>query len=165
MAAIGLLLVLVGLTLLVIEAHVTAFGIFGAAGVVATAGGFGLIIDGAGASLGTSIAVAVALLLIGGVTLVVAARKVIAARRQEVQAGPEHLAGQCGLVRSWDGEEGQIYADGALWGARTSFGWEDPAPQPGEAVIVNQLDGLTVSVRRLHTWEMEPVWKPSELSL
>lgn len=165
MAALGLLLVLVGLTLLVVEAHVTAFGIFGALGVVSTASGFGLIVGDAGASLATSISVSVAVLLIGGAALFVAIGKVIAARHQEVQAGPERLPGHPALVRSWSVDDGQVYADGALWGARTSFGWEDPPPQPGEAVIVNELDGLTVTVRRLHTWEKEPVWKPSELSL
>lgn len=164
-AVIGLLLVLAGLVLLVIEAHITAFGAFGTAGVVASATGVGLIVVGAGAPVAVAISTAIVLAILGALILVFVGRKVMASRRQEVKSGPERLVGIHAVVRDWTGDDGWVAADGALWSANTSFGWEDPPPQTGDVVIVNQLDGLTLSIRRPHAWEMEPVWKPSELSL
>lgn len=165
MAAIGVLVVFLGLVLLVVEAHVPGFGVFGTAGVLAIAGGVGLIVHAAGASLAVAIPLAVVLALIGAVMLVITAKKVLLARHQELQSGPERLSGVAGVVQTWAGEEGQVAADGSLWGARTSFGWEDPPPIVGETIVIDQLDGLTLSVRRPHSWEKDPVWKPSELSL
>lgn len=165
MAQIGLLLVLVGVVLLVIEAHVTAFGVFGTTGVVASATGIGLIVTVAGAPLIVAIPVALVVFIMGVGLLLIAGKKVLDAQHLEVQSGPERLVGIAATVRAWSEDEGQVSADGALWSAQTSFGWEDPPPKPGETVIVSQLDGLTLSVRRPHAWEMEPVWKPSQLSL
>ncbi len=165
MAVVGLLLVLAGLVLLVIEAHVAAFGVFGTAGVVASATGVGLIIAKAGAPVAVAISVTVVLAILGALVLVIVGRKVLDSHHQEVKSGPERLVGIHAVVREWSEEQGWVAADGALWSANTSFGWEDPPPNPGDVVIVNQLDGLTLSIRRPHAWEMEPVWKPSELSL
>lgn len=165
MAVVGLLLVLAGLVLLVVEAHVTAFGAFGTAGVAVSAAGVGLVTAGAGAPVAVAITTAIVLAILGAIILVVVGRKVLVSRHQEVKSGPERLVGIHAVVRDWSEDDGWVAADGALWSANTSFGWEDPPPHPGDVVIVNQLDGLTLSIRRPHAWEMEPVWKPSELSL
>ena len=165
MAAIGALLALCGLGLLVLEAHVPGFGIFGSAGILALAGGVGLTVREAGAPLAVALPTAIILALIGAVISVVVGRKVAVARRQEPQSGPERLPGVAGVVRTWADDEGQVAADGSLWGARTSFGWEDPPPTVGETIVIERLDGLTLMVRRPHSWEKDPVWKPSELSL
>jgi len=163
--ALGAVLVLAGLAVLVIEAHVSTAGVLGVAGVLAAAAGVGLIIAGFGAALVVAVPVAVVAACAGMVAIAVVAQKVIAARNQLVRVGPSALIGVTATVRTWSESEGQVAADGTLWRARVSWGWEDPPPVPGETVVVNELDGLTVSVRRPHPWEVAPVWVPSSLSL
>jgi membrane protein implicated in regulation of membrane protease activity len=52
---------------------------------------------------------------------------------------------------------GQVAVDGELWRARRSWAEaEVPPPGEGEAVVVDRVEGLTLSVRRAEVWEVEP---------
>nr|WP_281379722.1 NfeD family protein [Flexivirga oryzae] len=103
--------------------------------------------------------------LAGLVVMLMVVREVFVAGSQEIRSGPDALIGAKGVVQSWSGREGMVLVEGALWHAEPVFGWEDPLPAPGDKVIVAELDGLSISVRRPHAWEVIPVWKPSSLSL
>jgi membrane-bound serine protease (ClpP class) len=163
--ALGAVVVVIGLALVVIEAHVSTAGVLGLGGALAAVAGIGVILAGSGTGLVVAIPVSVVLgvacLLVG----MVATHKIRAARVEAVQTGPETLIGSLGTVRTWSGDEGQVAADGTLWSARRSLLWNDPPPTPGEKVIISELVGLTVSVRRPYPWEVAPVWTPSSLSL
>ncbi|MGN6413307.1 NfeD family protein [Flexivirga sp.] len=161
----GVAAVLIGVTLLVIEAHVTTAGVFGVAGILATAGGIAVILTASGASWWVTVPIAALLAVAGLFALVVVAREVIVAGSQEPRTGPTALIGRKAVVRSWSGRDGQVAVDGALWHAELVYGWEDPLPAPGDKVVVTELEGLSVTVRRPHAWEVLPVWKPSSLSL
>lgn len=165
MVLLGVVLVLVGIAVLVIEAHLATAGVLGVAGTLSAATGVGLILAATGARLWVTIPVAVLLAVAGLVVLLMVAREVIVASHQEIRTGPDALIGQKAVVSSWTGREGQVTVAGALWRAEPAYGWEDPLPKPGETVVVSELDGLSVSVRRPHAWEVKPVWKPSSLSL
>ncbi|GGB19227.1 hypothetical protein GCM10011492_06350 [Flexivirga endophytica] len=165
MVLLGVLLVLIGVAVVVVEAHVTTAGVLGVAGTLSTATGVGLILAATGAPLWVTIPVAALMAIAGLVTMLVIAREVIVAGSQELQTGPEALIGRKAVVKTWSGNAGRVMADGALWNAEPAFGWEEPMPVPGDTVIVTELDGLSVSVRRPHAWEVKPVWKPSSLSL
>jgi Membrane-bound serine protease (ClpP class) len=165
MVLLGVLLVLVGIAVLVLEAHLTTAGVLGVAGTLSTATGVGLILASTGAPLWVTIPIAALMAIAGMVTLMVIAREVIVAGSQEIQTGPEALIGQKAVVSSWSGREGHVTVAGVLWHAEPAYGWEDPLPAPGDTVVVSELDGLSVSVRRPHAWEVKPVWKPSSLSL
>lgn len=165
MVLIGVAGVLAGLILLVVEAHVTTAGVLGVAGVCATAGGIGLILGASGAPLWVTIPVAVLLAIAGLIAMLVIAREVFVAGKRELQTGPSALIGRKAVVGSWSGDEGQVSVDGALWRAELAYGWQDPLPAPGDKVIVAELDGLSVTVRRPTAWEVLPAWKPSSLSL
>lgn len=165
MLALGTVLLLVGLSVLVLEAHVSTAGLLGGAGVMAAAAGMGLIIAALGATLVVAVPVSVVAAGAGLTALTVTAHKVLLARQQDVRTGPSCLIGATATVRTWSDTEGQVIADGTLWSARASWGWEDPPPAPGDTVVINELVGLTVSIRRPHPWEVPPVWVPSSLSL
>lgn len=160
----GAIVVLIGLLVLVIEAHVSSAGVLGVAGVMGVAGGTGMILAGSGLGLFIAIPVSVVLALAGLVTLLMIAGEVVLARRQPLHTGPSALIGTVAVVRVWHGSQGQVAADGTLWGARPTYGWEDPPPAVGEKVIINELDGLTLLIRRPTPWEVPPGWKPSSLS-
>jgi membrane-bound serine protease (ClpP class) len=89
------------------------------------------------------------------VTSYVVGRKVLAAHRDEpVRTGPEELLGARAEVRTPLDPEGQVWIEGALWGARLSG--DGGAPRPGDRVVVEAVEGLTLVVRP------EPASAPTE---
>ena len=149
MVVLGLIVVLAGLAVVVIEAHASTGGVLAVAGVMAA--GVGLIMAGSGAPLVLTIPVAVVLAVLGVLGIMLMARKVVAAGNQSPRTGPTALIGTVATVRTWNHEEGQVVADGTLWRAVLSGDWQDSRPIPGERVTVETLDGLTLSVRPLYT--------------
>jgi membrane-bound serine protease (ClpP class) len=156
MTALGVSLLLVGAIMILIEAHVPTLGVLGGPGVVAL--GVGAVLAVLGLGGGVVLGVVAALLLAGaaGGVLALTVGKGIAVRRRRIRAGPESLIGHVGVVRSWDDRIGCVQVDGALWRARRSLlDDEDPDElHPGESVVVDRLDGLTVAVRRAEEWEL-----------
>lgn len=161
---LGAVLIAVGLAVVVAEAHASTGGILGLGGVLAAVAGIGLTLAGAGVALVVAIPIAVVLALLGAAGSLVLGRQVLAARRQQVRTGPETLVGRPATVRTWSYAEGMVAADGTLWRAQLAYGWQEPRPRPGETVVIAELEGLTVSVRRPHAGE-ELVWTSSSLSL
>ncbi|HEX5762306.1 MAG TPA: NfeD family protein [Solirubrobacterales bacterium] len=89
-------------------------------------------------------------------TSYVVGRKVLAAHRDEpVRTGPEELIGARAEVRTPLDPEGQVWIEGALWRARLSGG-DGGAPRPGDRVVVEAVEGLTLMVRP------EPASVPTE---
>ena len=119
MVEVGLALVLLGAALLVAEAHVSG-GVLGVLGGTALAGGAALAIGAAGGGVALVIAAVLAAIAVTGAWLAIATRKSLTARRRRIASGREALSGQTGVVRSWTGDGGQVFVDGALWRARCS---------------------------------------------
>lgn len=152
MVEIGVVLVLIGAALLVAEAHLPA-GFLGAAGGAFLVAGAALAISGAGAALGVVLAGVIAAIVVTGLWLGIATRKGLATRRLRAVSGREALSGRTGVVRSWAGASGQVFLDGALWRARRSPVDEDAELGAGDSVVVDQVSGLTLAVRRAEEWE------------
>ena len=156
MAVLILALLFVGLALLVAEAHLPTFGIVGAMGLAALAAGVALAMVGAGGSVALALGVTVPLAAAGGALGFVAVKKTRAAQRQRARGGAEGLVGRLGVVRRPLDPQGQVLVDGELWQARRSWAEEDePAPAEGEPVVVDDVRGLTLTVRRAELWEVE----------
>jgi membrane-bound serine protease (ClpP class) len=65
------------------------------------------------------------------------------------------LCGRVGVVRRWSEPSGAVFVDGALWRARhESIETDDEALHEGDAVVVQHVSGLTLSVRRAEEWEL-----------
>jgi membrane-bound serine protease (ClpP class) len=156
MSTLGILLVLLGASLLVAEAHVPTHGALGTAAAAALAGGLGLLVSGAGlgaaAVAGTVIAVALFSLVLVGLVV----RKGAATRRLRPRGGAEGLIGHLGEVRAAPAPVGRVFVDGALWRAR-QWGLDgEPALQPGDPVVIEHVSGLTLTVRPAEEWEVAP---------
>jgi membrane-bound serine protease (ClpP class) len=133
----GLILVLLGVALLVVDAHVTSHGALTLSGLVAMAVGFITLFHKAPAPYHTSVPVVLTFtVLIGGVWAV-AMTKAIAVRRRPVSVGPEEIVGMEGVVRPG----GYVFVRGELWRAEA-----DGPLRPGEHVLVEALDGLALRV-------------------
>ena len=154
MSEIGLLLLLVSAALAVAEAHVPSHGVLGGASVAPLAAGIALVISGAGAGLALALGVATAVAAVGGMYLWVVVHKALAARRARVRSGPEGLIGRVGEVRATPAPLGKVFLDGALWRARLWGTDEDVPLQTGDPIVVERVDGLTLTVRRAEDWEL-----------
>jgi len=156
MTALGVSLLCVGALLILLEAHVPTLGVLGGPGVIALGAGAVLAVLGLGG--GVVLGVVAALMLAGaaGGVLAVTIGKGVAVRRRAVRAGPESLIGHVGVVRSWNPENRCVQVDGSLWRARRSVLDESDRDDlhPGDAVVVDHLEGLTVGVRRAEEWEL-----------
>ena len=156
MTVLTLALLIMGLVLLVAEAHLPTFGLLGTAGIASLVSGVVLAVVGAGGSialaLGLGLPLAAAALAIG----VVALSKVRTASRRRARCGTDGLVGRLGVVRRPLDPQGNVLIDGALWRARRSWTEEDDVPPAeGDQVVVDHVHGLTLSVRRAEVWEVE----------
>jgi len=130
-------------------------------GVLGIAGGVALLVGGiivigalgAGAALAVPVGVGVGAGAVGWG--LVTARKGSAARRLRIASGSEGLCGRLGVVRLWTEPSGQVFVDGALWRARHAWpGRDEAALREGDSIVVEQVNGLTLSVRRAEEWEL-----------
>jgi membrane-bound ClpP family serine protease len=155
MSEIGLFLLIVSAALAVAEAHVPTHGALGAVAVASLAAGIALVAGGAGTGLLLALTTGVAVAAMGGVYLWVVVHKALAARRSRVRSGPEGLIGRVGEVRATPAPLGKVFLDGALWKARVwSPDEEETRLECGDPIVVERVDGLTLTVRRAEDWEL-----------
>ncbi|NKS87371.1 serine protease [Rhodococcus hoagii] len=153
MAALGVLALVVGVLLIVSEAHVPTYGVLGVTGTLLAGTGAWLLFTSGGLGLEIALPVTLGVGVVGLGAVAVTGRKVLSARREPVRTGAQSLVGSEALVRSWDGYQGQVELGGELWRARMEFGYTE-TPGAGESVVVEGVRGLTLSVRRREPWEL-----------
>jgi membrane-bound serine protease (ClpP class) len=147
MFALGLLLVLLGAILVAAEAHVPSHGALGSGAVAALAVGVALLFSAAGSAALVAIFAGLAVALAGGAWMAVLVSKALATRRIPQR---NSLIGRVGVARTAD----TVFVDGALWRARP---WEDESRfARGDPVVVEYVNGLTLTVRPAEEWEVSP---------
>ena len=156
MVAVVILLLGLGAALLVAEARLRAHGLLGIFAVAALVAGIAVgLLDSIGGLL--ALLLAAPFTAAGVALVVVAVRKTRAASHRRVDCGAEGLVGHVGIVRRPLDPFGHVAIDGELWRARRSWADDDEPPlREGEAVVVDQVHGLTLSVRQAEVWEVEP---------
>jgi len=156
MTALIVALLVTGGSLVVAEAHVPSYGVLGITGVALLATAAVLGVDAAGGSVLLALALVVPLALVMTGLVAVAARKALAVSRRRPRGGADGLIGAVGVVRRDVGPVGAVFVAGELWRARRSWVDEDAVLGEGEHVVVEQVQGLTLSVRRAEEWEVLP---------
>jgi membrane-bound ClpP family serine protease len=147
--ALGLLLVLLGAILVAAEAHVPSHGALGTGAVVALALGVALLFSAAGSAALVAVFAALGVAAAGGAWIYVLVRKALATRRLRAH---NSLVGRVGVARAPD----CVFVDGALWRAR-QWDLEDGVPLArGDPVVVEHVNGLTLTVRPAEEWEVSP---------
>jgi len=138
----GLALILLGLILLVVDAHVTSHGALTLGGLISLGFGMVTLFHNAPAPYHTSLPLVLTVTGTLGLFWAFALSKAISVRRRPVAVGPTRVVGAEGVVRS----PGQVFVLGELWRAHDADGEE---LVPGERVRVEGMDGLELTVRRL----------------
>jgi membrane-bound serine protease (ClpP class) len=135
--AIGVILILIGLALFIVDLNVTNHGLPTAGAILSLlAGGLVLLVAGvpyAGVLLG---ALGIVTVLMGGVLFGVL-RSSRALRGRPAMTGREGMIGEVGTVRSPVGvdSEGWVFVHGERWRAVLAFAPEGADPRDGEAMI------------------------------
>ena len=155
MTALAVVLMVTGALLLVAEAHLASYGLLGVAGVLALGAGGLLAISEAGGSvvLGLALFLPIAIGLVA--LMVVAGRKSLALRRRRPKSGADALIGRVGVVRHAPAP-GRSRDGGGRAVARAQLVGDEPALREGEHVVIEQVHGLTLGVRRAEEWEVLP---------
>jgi membrane-bound ClpP family serine protease len=139
---------LIGVALLLAELLLSTGGVLAALGAGALIAG-GVLALTADSSSSASDWAGPALITLGVLSIVsfyFVTRKVLAAHRdQPVRGGHEELVGAPAEARTALDPEGQVAIAGAIWGARLAAG-SGPV-RPGDRVIVEAVEGLTLVVR------------------
>jgi membrane-bound ClpP family serine protease len=147
MNAMIVVLVVIGASLLIVEAHVASYGVLGLLGIAALAGAAVMAAEAAGGSALLALALVLPAAIAMSVLTVLATRKALAMRRRRPRAGPEALIGRIGVM-----QHGDVLISGERWRARRS--WAEEAIEEGDQVVVEQVQGLTLAVRRAEEWEV-----------
>lgn len=156
MSTFGIVLLLLGTALAVTEAHAPSHGALGTAAAVAFAAGIALTVAGAGLGVAAALAVGLVAGAVAAVYTWIVVCKAVAVSRRAVRSGAEGLIGRVGEVRATPAPLGQVFLDGALWRARVWAGDEDAVLECGDPIVVERVDGLTLTVRRAEEWEVAP---------
>jgi membrane-bound serine protease (ClpP class) len=153
----GLLLILFGLALLVLELKVPSFGVLGVGGVVSLLIGSIMMtreVPGIRVSLGVILPVALGLSAI----VLSLGRLAFKAQRQPPHSGVEAMRGEVGRARTpvTADAPGQVDVHGEIWRAVSTI----PVP-PGAPVRVVEINGLTLVVEPVNGAFAEgaPAWK------
>ena len=141
----GVLLILFGLVLLVLEIKVTSFGLLGAGGVVSLLLGSMILIDAPTPELRVSLSLIIPLVVALSAILLFLVRLAVVAQRRPSVTGVSGMIGATGVALTPipAGGSGRVSANGEIWTARSA-----DAIAEGEAITVSGLDGLVLTVRR-----------------
>ena len=136
----GLALILLGVALLVIDAHVVSHGALTVSGLISLGVGMLMLFHNAPAPYHTSLPLVLSVTIALGAFWAFALTKAVQVRRRPVTVGPLRVVGSEAVVRS----PGQVFVEGELWRAKRTDGRD---LVPGEHVEVESVDGLELTVR------------------
>ena len=143
---VGVVLLVAGFGLLIVEAFTPSFGVMGAGGVIGIVLGALFLFEeqplptpALRVSLGMILPVAILL----GLIVVFVGRKVVEAQRRLPVTGNESLVGRFATTRTVIDGEGKVFIRGEYWDARSAESIDE-----GERVKVVAVDGLMLRVER-----------------
>ena len=137
----GAALVLLGIGLMVAEAHIGSFGVIGVAGIVAFVIGAIMMFPSGAPGFTLSLSVVAAATIMTAALFLLVLTMLLRSRRRPVVTGKEGLLGAEGETVAWDGDEGRVRVNGEIWRARAQRPLE-----AGARIKVIDREGLVLVV-------------------
>ncbi len=134
-------LVLLGIGLMVAEAHIGSFGVIGVGGIVAFVIGAIMMFPATAPGFGLSPFVIAAVTTVTAGFFLLLISMLLRSRLRPVVTGREALIGAHGETVAWEGEEGRVRVQGEIWRARART-----QLQPATRIRVVDRDGLVLVV-------------------
>jgi membrane-bound serine protease (ClpP class) len=141
-SAIGLLLILLGIVMFVLEIKVTSYGMLTVGGVVCLVLGSVVLVEGPIPELRIPLAVVLPASLTIAAICAFALRLLVKAQSVPPTTGADGLAGETGRVTVALDPEGKVFVHGEIWNAASAGG---PIPQGGRVRIV-RVDNMQLTV-------------------
>jgi membrane-bound serine protease (ClpP class) len=138
----GAALVLIGIGLMIAEAHIGTFGALGAGGIAAFVIGSLMMFPSRTPGFTLSTVIVVVMALASAALLLLALAALLRSRKRPVVTGNDALIGAAGETVSWQGDEGRVRVQGEIWLARA-----DAPLVTGARVKVIERDGLILRVQ------------------
>ncbi|MFC2025288.1 nodulation protein NfeD [Chloroflexota bacterium] len=140
----GILLILLAFGLFIAEVFTTTFGILTAGGIVSLVLGSLILFPRRGPlfEIDPWLIAAVVIVIAAVFTFVIS--RIIRAHRRQASTGREELIGKTALVKTVLDPEGMVFFKGERWKAVSETG----RVEPGETVIINKVDSLTLYVTK-----------------
>jgi len=141
----GVLLILFGIALLILEVKVTSHGVLSVGGIASLLFGSLILMDSDAPELAVSLSVILPVVGALSAILIMLVRLGIASQLRRPITGTSGMIGEAGLVIEAiaPGRLGRVETHGEIWRARAN-----DAIATGASVRVTQVDGLTVTVER-----------------
>lgn len=141
---VGVALILFAFALFVMEIFVTSGGVLGVGGAVSLVLGGLFLTSGNPPEFQVSRWLVIAVASAIGAISVFIVLNAVRIRRLPVQVGVETVVGRQAVARSALNPTGFVLLDGEYWSAET----EGDAIEPGETVVVTEIQGLKLKVRK-----------------
>ena len=139
----GLLLIILAIVFFIAEVKITSYGLLSVAGVVSLALGSLMLIDSDAPYLKVSLYVILPAVVTLAGFFIILLRVAIRSRRSKVTGGADGLVGEEGEARTDIDPEGDVFIQGAHWGA-----YSDLPIRKGDKVVVLKVEGLKLKVTR-----------------
>ena len=154
----GLALLVLGIALLVIDAHVTSHGALTVSGLIAFVIGALMLFRNAPAPYHANAWLISSIAVVIGSAWAFAMTKAIQIRRSPVSVGPQTIVGEIGEFRG----DGQVFVRGELWRAKAPEGL---SLRRGQKVRVDGIEpGLVLDVEPLEPAEQTPASEQATVS-
>ena len=138
----GLLLIILGIVLMIVEVFVSGFGIFGIAGAISFALGSLLLFDAKTLGEDISVPLIVSFSLSSLAFFLLLIRFILSSHNAKVVSGKEEMIGMQAEVIEKQGESYRVHCHGEIWTAHS-----DKELQPGETAYVDAMSGLILNLR------------------
>jgi membrane-bound serine protease (ClpP class) len=143
--AAGLLLIIFGLVLFLLEIKIVSFGLLSVGGLVCFFIGSLILFDFEYGMQGLPMSMVIGTTLGMALVLGTAVVLVIKAHRRAPAQGVSTLIDRKAIVRNWSGSQGQVFLRGEVWSARSAT---EETFNKGDEVEVADASGLVLTVRR-----------------
>lgn len=138
----GVLLILLGLVLFILEIKITSFGLLTIGGIVSLTLGSLMLFDSPAPYMRVSLSVIVPTVAVVSAVCVLAVYLVVRGQRRQVATGNEGLIGMRGTARSDISTTGKVFVHGEYWNACS-----DTFVAAGAPVRVVSVEGMTLKVK------------------
>lgn len=138
----GLLLILFGIILFILEVKITSFGLLTIGGIISMVIGSLMLFESPLPFLKVSLKVILPAVILTAIFFTLTITLAVKAYRRKPATGSEGLIGLEGEARSDIDKEGLVFVHGEIWRA-----WSDEPIKKGQRVIVEKVERLKVKVR------------------
>ncbi len=135
----GLLLIVLGIILFILEIKITSYGMLTIGGIISLLLGSIMMFQEVNVSLNLVVPTVIMFsIFFLGITFLA-----IKAHRRKPISGAEGLIGEEGIVERWENGKGLVFVHGEYWNAES-----DEKLNPGDKIVVIDMKGLTLKVKK-----------------